>query len=209
MNIDFLSFEASLGNTSFLIGFLVTIYYWTKVIFFSDKITLRFGPGFFGFVLINFLLITQLLGRWINSGHFPLSSLYESLLFLAWGINSIYLFIEYFTNSEFIGVLIAPVLVCLLGFTGFSLPAELQEMKPLVPALQSNWLFMHVSVMMLSYSGLLIGSLLSIAFLVIYLTLKRESFARRSSPTGFSKTENYNFEHQTNRRSMANSNNYS
>ncbi|MHC5729845.1 MAG: c-type cytochrome biogenesis protein CcsB, partial [Nostoc sp.] len=39
--------------------------------------------------------------------------------------------------------------------------------EPLVPALKSNWLMMHVSVMMLSYSALMVGSLLAIAFLVV------------------------------------------
>ena len=43
----------------------------------------------------------------------------------------------------------------------------MQSATPLVPALQSNWLMMHVSMMMLSYSTLILGSLLSILFLVI------------------------------------------
>jgi cytochrome c-type biogenesis protein CcsB len=43
----------------------------------------------------------------------------------------------------------------------------MQESAPLVPALQSNWLMMHVTVMMLSYAALILGSLLSIGFLVI------------------------------------------
>ena len=47
-------------------------------------------------------------------------------------------------------------------------PPELQESRPLVPALQSNWLFMHVSVMMLSYAALLLGCLFSISYLVFY-----------------------------------------
>ena len=33
----------------------------------------------------NLLLTSQLLLRWIDSGHFPISNLYESLCFLAWG----------------------------------------------------------------------------------------------------------------------------
>ncbi|MGB1192389.1 MAG: cytochrome c biogenesis protein CcsA, partial [Pseudomonadales bacterium] len=41
---------------------------------------------------------------------------------------------------------------------------------PLVPALQSNWLMMHVSMMMLSYATLIIGSLLCILFLIISLS---------------------------------------
>jgi cytochrome c-type biogenesis protein CcsB len=43
----------------------------------------------------------------------------------------------------------------------------MQKAAPLVPALKSNWLMMHVSIMMLSYSTLIIGSLLSILFLVL------------------------------------------
>ena len=43
----------------------------------------------------------------------------------------------------------------------------MQTAAPLVPALQSNWLMMHVSMMMLSYATLILGSLLSILFLVI------------------------------------------
>ena len=38
---------------------------------------------------------------------------------------------------------------------------------PLVPALQSNWLMMHVSIMIFSYATLITGSLLSTLFLVI------------------------------------------
>jgi cytochrome c-type biogenesis protein CcsB len=43
----------------------------------------------------------------------------------------------------------------------------MQKSSPLVPALQSNWLMMHVSMMLVSYGTLIIGSLLSILFLVI------------------------------------------
>ena len=40
-------------------------------------------------------------------------------------------------------------------------------MTPLIPALQSNWLMMHVTVMLLSYATLISGALLSISFLIL------------------------------------------
>jgi cytochrome c-type biogenesis protein CcsB len=43
----------------------------------------------------------------------------------------------------------------------------MQKASPLVPALKSNWLMMHVSIMMLSYATLIVGSLLGILFLVL------------------------------------------
>jgi cytochrome c-type biogenesis protein CcsB len=53
------------------------------------------------------------------------------------------------------------------AFAALSLPGEMQVAEPLVPALQSNWLMMHVSVMLLSYACLMVGSLLAIAFLIV------------------------------------------
>jgi cytochrome c-type biogenesis protein CcsB len=143
----------------------VTVYYWVRIIF-IPKINLP-KIGYWGVGLINIILSIQLIGRWINSGHFPLSGLYESLLFLAWSVSFIYLFIERFIKNEFVGVIISPFLLCLLTFTEFSLPNDLQVTQPLVPALQSNWLFMHVSVMIVSYASLLIGSLISIIYLAL------------------------------------------
>ena len=43
----------------------------------------------------------------------------------------------------------------------------MQKIAPLIPALQSNWLMMHVSVMLLSYAALFSGTLLSISFLIL------------------------------------------
>ena len=43
----------------------------------------------------------------------------------------------------------------------------MQAPSPLVPALKSNWLMMHVTVMMLSYASLIVGSLLGIFFLIL------------------------------------------
>eukprot|EP00966_Prymnesium_polylepis_P336823 7391766-Prymnesium_polylepis.3 len=43
----------------------------------------------------------------------------------------------------------------------------MQAPAPLVPALKSNWLMMHVTVMMLSYASLIVGSLLGIFFLIL------------------------------------------
>ena len=41
----------------------------------------------------------------------------------------------------------------------------MQKALPLVPSLQSNWLMMHVSMMMISYATLIVGSLFSLLYL--------------------------------------------
>ena len=122
--------------------------------------------------LANITLALMLLIRWFESGHFPLSNLYESLLFLSWSLTSIHFFLERaFSKGGLLlptlGAITAPLALFTNAFATFSLPQEMQKISVLVPALQSNWLIMHVSVMMVSYAALLSGSLLAMAFLVV------------------------------------------
>ena len=116
-------------------------------------------------VISNILFTFTLLLRWIKEGYFPLSNLYESLIFLSWGISVIHIFIEQKTKSRLFGALSTPLMFFLSSFSSLTLPIEMQKALPLVPSLQSNWLMMHVSMMMISYSTLIVGSLLSILYL--------------------------------------------
>ncbi len=114
------------------------------------------------------LCIAGLLGaRWMEAGYFPISNLYESLFFLAWGLTTFALLAERMSQSRLVGAATAPVVMGIAAFATLTLPAEMQVSAPLVPALKSNWLMMHVSVMMLSYAALMVGSLLAIAFLIV------------------------------------------
>lgn len=70
--------------------------------------------------------------------------------------------------SSLIGMLLVSASLFIYTFSIWLLPSSMKEIKPLVPALKSNWLLMHVSIMLLSYSALLAGSLFSILYLVIF-----------------------------------------
>ena len=61
----------------------------------------------------------------------------------------------------------APSVIFTQGFTTSGLLTEIHQSAILVPALQSEWLIMHVSMMVLAYAALLCGSLVSVALLVI------------------------------------------
>ena len=143
--------------------FFAMISYWVSLAL--PKNIFSFTLGKACVLFSNFLFALTLIARWIGEGYFPLSNLYESLIFLSWGISSIHLFVESKTRSRLIGAISAPILFFLSGFSSLTLPTEMQKALPLVPSLQSNWLMMHVSMMMISYSTLIIGSLLSILYL--------------------------------------------
>ncbi len=116
--------------------------------------------------LANFALASQLIFRWFQSGHFPISNLYESLCFLTWGFTLIQLLIERVIPSAFVQAILTPISLISIAFASFVLPDELKAASPLVPALRSSWLVMHVSVIMCSYAALILGSLLSLAVLI-------------------------------------------
>tara|TARA_B100000809_G_C15108546_1_gene519676 strand:- start:976 stop:1929 length:954 start_codon:yes stop_codon:yes gene_type:complete len=153
------------SNVVFGILLATTIIYWFSLIVVKNSFVYNIGK--FGSVIANGLLFLILGSRWIVAGYFPLSNLYESLLFLTWTLLTIYLYVEFKTKSKLIGATLIPVALLINGFANLTLPIEMQKASPLVPALQSNWLMMHVSMMMLSYGTLIIGSLLSILYLVI------------------------------------------
>jgi len=114
----------------------------------------------------NFGITMILLNRWFTSNHFPLSNLYESTLFLTWSLIVTY-FLLYKSKNDWLGIIIAPSAMLTYGFAILGLPEEMQKMTLLIPALQSYWLMMHVSMMIFSYATLLCGSLLSMTLLVI------------------------------------------
>jgi len=145
--------------------FSMTIY-WISLSFFKWTTNIS-QIGKIGSIIANILLFFILCSRWIVAGYFPLSNLYESLLFLTWSLLTIYLYLEYKTKSKLIGAILIPVALLINGFANLTLSPDMQKASPLVPALQSNWLMMHVSMMMVSYATLIMGSLLCILFLVI------------------------------------------
>jgi len=126
-------------------------------------------------------LVVLLSDRWIESGHFPLSNMYESLMFLAWGVTAVTLYFATTDSQQQSGIVdrrkeatsdiaavwASPVALGIVAFATLSLPKELQKASALVPALQSNWLVMHVSVVMLSYATLMFGSVLCMAVLAL------------------------------------------
>ena len=168
-----------LDNTSFAVLFITMLVYWGGAAFPGIPYLPSLGTA--GIAIANMCIAALLSARWLESGYFPLSNLYESLFFLTWGITTVHLFVENNSRSRLVGVFTAPAAMGITAFAALSLPQEMQLSEPLVPALKSNWLMMHVSVMMLSYAALMVGSLLAIAFLIV---IRGQNIELRGSSVG-------------------------
>lgn len=163
--MDLVALENTLDNCSFAILLGVMLIYWVGAAF--PKLPYLHGLGTAGMAIANLCIAALLGARWIEAGYFPISNLYESLFFLCWGIITVHLLAEQMTQSRLVGVFTTPLAMGIAAFAALTLPTQMQMSEPLVPALKSNWLMMHVSIMMLSYGTLMVGSLLAIAFLIM------------------------------------------
>jgi cytochrome c-type biogenesis protein CcsB len=163
--MDLVTLQNTLDNLSFAVLLFTLLIYWGGAAF--PQIPLLSALGTTGMAIANLLVAGLLASRWLEAGYFPISNLYESLFFLCWGITAVHLIAERISRSRLVGVVTAPIALGITAFAALTLPSGMQASAPLVPALKSNWLMMHVSVMMLSYATLMVGSLLAIAFLVV------------------------------------------
>jgi ABC-type transport system involved in cytochrome c biogenesis permease subunit len=85
--------------------------------------------------------------RTIESGHAPFTNMYESLSFLAWSAILAYVIMEGKFKIRTAGPYFMLIVIGLMALA--SSPLMPSDATPLVPALQSYWLWLHVSVTLL------------------------------------------------------------
>ena len=105
--------------------------------------------------------------RWVESyqmgiGRAPLSNLYESLVFFAWCIALIYLFVEWKYKNRIFGILSTALASGALAYASLK-PDQIQ---PLIPVLKSNWLIIHVVTCFIGYASFAIAFGISLIYLL-------------------------------------------
>lgn len=117
-----------------------------------------------------FLHSGGLVFRWVEThqtgyGYVPLSNMYESLIFFSWTIVLVYLILEFKYRQKIIGVLVTPFAFLAIALTSI-IPGIDAKITPLVPALQSNWLAIHVITCFLGYASFAVSFGISILYLI-------------------------------------------
>lgn len=126
------------------------------------------GAGTFFLGLGFTVQVTGMVIRWWEShrlgyGYVPLSNMYESLVFFSWSVVLFYFFLKRRYRYGAFG-LGASGLSTLLLLLPFFLPMS-RRIKPLVPALRSNWLAVHVITCFFAYAAFAFAFVLSLAYL--------------------------------------------
>ena len=100
--------------------------------------------------------------RWYEAGHPPFASIYEMLLSFVWTLAVLTLIAEKKFGVKVIGTVTMPVAI-----VGVVLMQLLRtDVRPLVPALQSTWLHVHVTLAMLAYAACALSFALALMFLI-------------------------------------------
>nr|UYX60922.1 cytochrome c heme attachment protein [Ormosia xylocarpa] len=198
----FSTLEHILTHISFsIVSIVISIHLITLLV---NEIVRLYDSSEKGMIITFFCITVLLVTRWIFSGHLPFSDLYESLIFLSWGFSIFHMIPCFKKNKNHLSTIIAPSVIFTQGFATSGLLTEMHQSAILVPALQSHWLMMHVSMIILGYAALLCGSLLSVAILVItfreviQIFGKNNNFYFLNEPSSFAEIKYMNMNERKN-----------
>ncbi len=157
---------------SVILSYITFVYFISFVLY---LLMLVMGKGVFGRLASWFTVgawsihSLALVLRWVEShragiGHAPFSNLYESLIFFVWTIIMLYLLLEWRTKNRTLGAFVVPLAFLAMAYASYS-PNISNQIQPLIPALQSNWLVSHVVTCFLGYAAFGISFSMSIMYL--------------------------------------------
>lgn len=166
-------------STLFLITFILYIiaaFFYFSYLFSKNEKMAKTG---FQFAFVGLLLhTTALIVRTVESGHAPFTNMYESLSFLAWSSIFAYVVIELKYKLQKAGPYFMLIVIGLMALA--SSPLMPSQATPLMPALQSYWLWLHVSVTLFG------EAFFAVAFITSIMYLVAESKTSRNVKTGLS-----------------------
>ncbi len=152
-------------STIFLLTFI--IYILSALFYFSFQFSKKdkFARTGYALAVAGLILHTAaLIVRTVESKHAPFTNMYESLSFLAWSSILAYVIIEKLYKIKRAGAYFLLIVIALMALA--SSPAMPKGAAPLVPALQSYWLWLHVSVTMLGEAFFAVALVTSMMYLV-------------------------------------------
>jgi cytochrome c-type biogenesis protein CcsB len=115
-----------------------------------------------------------LLVRWYESyligvdvGHIPISNLYEVFVLFTLITSLLYLYYEQRYKTRQLGAFVLLVIGAAVGFLlWYTFDRQAQEIQPLVPALQSYWMKIHVPANFIGYGSFSLAAMVGVAYLL-------------------------------------------
>ncbi len=142
----YLSIESTMFNITIAMYLVSMVLYF---LFFTMKKE-KMGNYATQIVKIGLVFHTiALIARTIGAGRLPLTNQYEFATSFAWGIALCFVFFEKKFDFRAMGTFVLPIIFIIIGYAAM----QNKGVRPLMPALQSNWLSIHVATAVISYGA--------------------------------------------------------
>lgn len=168
----FLSSQSAILWMSVLF-FMSTIFYWLGVVSTSQSDAMESLGSKIAWAAVTMALIGTMV-RWHEShllgpdiGHIPVSNLYEVFVLFCWMTTTFYLYYESHYGTKALGAMVMLVVSAAVGFLlWYTLVREAHEIQPLVPALKSWWMKLHVPANFIGYGTFALSAMVAFAYLI-------------------------------------------
>ena len=168
----FLSSQSAILWMSVLVV-MSTVFYWIGMFSRGQGAAMQAIGSRLAWVAIGMALVGTMV-RWYESyligpdiGHIPVSNLYEVFVLFCWMTTAFYLYFEEQYGTRAIGAFVMLVVSAAVGFLlWYSFAREAHEIQPLVPALKSWWMKLHVPANFIGYGTFSLAAMVAFAYLV-------------------------------------------
>jgi cytochrome c-type biogenesis protein CcsB len=168
----FLSSQSAILWMSVLF-FMSTAFYWIGMFAPGQGTAMERIGSRLAWVAVGLALIGTMV-RWYESyligsdvGHIPVSNLYEVFVLFCWLTTAFYLYFEDQYDTRSLGAFVMLVVSAAVGFLlWYTVVREAHEIQPLVPALKSWWMKLHVPANFIGYGTFALAAMVAFAYLI-------------------------------------------
>jgi cytochrome c-type biogenesis protein CcsB len=156
-----------------MVFFISTVFYWAGMFIRGQGDNLETLGSRMAWVGVALALIGTMV-RWYESyligadvGHIPVSNLYEVFVMFCWMTTGFYLYYEDHYRTRALGAFVMLVVSAAVGFLlWYTLVREAHAIQPLVPALKSWWMKLHVPANFIGYGTFALAAMVAFAYLI-------------------------------------------
>jgi cytochrome c-type biogenesis protein CcsB len=156
-----------------LLFFMATAFYWVAVFAKGRGEVIEIVASRLVWTAVTMALVGTMV-RWYESyllgadiGHIPVSNLYEVFVLFCWMTAAFYLYFEAQYKTRSLGAFVMLVVSAAVGFLlWYTLVRDAHEIQPLVPALKSWWMKLHVPANFIGYGTFALAAMVAFAYLV-------------------------------------------
>ncbi|AKL95663.1 cytochrome c biogenesis protein CcsA [Clostridium aceticum] len=168
-----------LENSFFNIA--ISTYIITMVLYFLFFVMKNEKIGIYATFLIKVAFVLHTLAiaaRGVGAERVPLTNQYEFATSFAWGIALCFIIFEHRYHFRAMGTFVTPIIFLIIGYAAM----QSKDVRPLMPALQSYWLALHVATAVISYGAFGVACGVSCMYL-LKDKFKKDEFISKHMPT--------------------------